>query len=98
MGLSTAADSLTAIAKYVFEEQALTADQLIAAVDADFEGEPDIKIEIDPETIKKANDKSYKIITFLGFQIKLRRKKWARRKYLLYPNPRLHMLLVAQLP
>ena len=52
VGLSTAADSLTAIAKYVFEEQALTADQLITAVDTDFEGEPELLHRLRYETPK----------------------------------------------
>lgn len=37
-GLSTAADSLTAIKKYVFDEKSITARELIDAVDKDFEG------------------------------------------------------------
>ena len=37
-GLSTATDSLAAIKKYVFDEKEIGANDLIAAVDADFEG------------------------------------------------------------
>ena len=37
-GVSCAADSLAAIKTYVFDEKKLTADELLAAVNADFEG------------------------------------------------------------
>ncbi len=37
-GVATAADSLTAIKKYVFDEKRYTKKELISAVDADFEG------------------------------------------------------------
>jgi len=37
-GISCAADSLAAIRKYVYEEKKLTAGELLAAVNADFEG------------------------------------------------------------
>ena len=37
-GIATAADSLAAIDQYIFAEKCLTAEQLIAAVDADFDG------------------------------------------------------------
>lgn len=40
VGLSTAADSLTAIAKNVFTEQSVTAQQMIHAVDANYENDP----------------------------------------------------------
>ena len=52
VGLSTAADSLTAIAQYVFEEQTLTAKKLIEAVDTDFEGEPELLHRLRYETPK----------------------------------------------
>ncbi len=38
-GIATAADSLAAIAKYVFDEKRFTARQLVAAVDGNFEGD-----------------------------------------------------------
>jgi len=37
-GISCAADSLTAIRKYVFEDKRITPEEYIAAIDADFEG------------------------------------------------------------
>ena len=37
-GISCAADSLTAIKKYVFDEKRITPEEYIAAIDADFEG------------------------------------------------------------
>ena len=52
VGLSTAADSLTAIARYVFEEKTLTAQKLIEAVDSDFEGEPELLHRLRYETPK----------------------------------------------
>lgn len=41
-GIATAADSMAAIRKYVFEEKTLTFDRLLAAVDEDFAYEPDL--------------------------------------------------------
>ncbi len=41
-GIATAADSLAAIRKYVFEEGRFTAKQLVEAVDADFAGQPEM--------------------------------------------------------
>lgn len=41
-GISTAADSMAAIKKYVFEEKTLSWERLIRAVDTDFEGEADL--------------------------------------------------------
>jgi len=41
-GIATAADSMAAIRKYVFEEKTLTLDRLLAAVDSDFAGEPEL--------------------------------------------------------
>jgi len=41
-GIATAADSMAAIRKYVFEEKTLTFDRLLAAVDGDFAGEPEL--------------------------------------------------------
>ena len=41
-GIATAADSLAAIKKYVFEEKILTKQELIEAVDSDFETDPEL--------------------------------------------------------
>ncbi len=43
MGLGTVVDSLSAVKKFVFEEKKLTMDQLITALDANFEGHDDVK-------------------------------------------------------
>jgi formate C-acetyltransferase len=43
IGLGTVVDSLAAVKKLVFEERKLTMEQLIAAVDADFEGHEDVR-------------------------------------------------------
>lgn len=42
VGLSTAVDSLAAIRRFVYEEQTVTPARLIAAIQADFEGYPDL--------------------------------------------------------
>ena len=42
VGLSTAADSLTAIAKHIFEDQDVTVDRLIRGVDTDFADDPEL--------------------------------------------------------
>lgn len=42
VGLSTAADSLTAIEQHVFEKKDVTVDQLIAAVDQNYENDPEL--------------------------------------------------------
>jgi len=41
-GIATAADSLAAIEKYVFEEKKLTFEEMKNAVDNDFEGDPEL--------------------------------------------------------
>lgn len=43
MGLGTVVDSLAAVKKLVFEEKKLTMDQLIKAIDANFEGHEDVQ-------------------------------------------------------
>ena len=43
MGLGTVVDSLAAVKKLVFEEKRLTMDELIAAIDANFEGYDDVR-------------------------------------------------------
>lgn len=42
VGLSTAADSLTSIAKHIYEEQDVTADRMIRGVDTDFAEDPEL--------------------------------------------------------
>jgi len=41
-GIATASDSLAAIKKYVFDEKSITAKEMLDAVDADFEGTPEL--------------------------------------------------------
>ena len=43
MGLGTVVDSLSAIKKFVYEEKRLTMDQVLAAIDANFEGYEDVR-------------------------------------------------------
>ena len=42
VGIATAADSLAAVKKYVFDEKTVTAEELIAAMDKNFEGSPEL--------------------------------------------------------
>ena len=42
VGIATAADSLAAVQKYVFEEKTLTAEELIAAMDENFANSPEL--------------------------------------------------------
>lgn len=58
-GLSTAADSLTAIKKHVFDDKTLTARELIQAVDRDFEGEPGLLHTLRYGTPKMGQNDSY---------------------------------------
>ncbi len=55
-GVATAADSLEVIKKYVFEEQSVTADELIEAVDSDFEKHSELLPKFRFETPKMGND------------------------------------------
>ena len=41
-GIATAADSLADIKKYIFEEQSVSKEELLAAVDSDFENAPEL--------------------------------------------------------
>ncbi|MDR1857356.1 MAG: glycyl radical protein [Desulfovibrio sp.] len=43
MGLGTVVDSLAAVKKLVYEDRRLTMDELLAAIDANFEGHEDVK-------------------------------------------------------
>jgi pyruvate-formate lyase len=58
-GISTAADSLAAIKKYVFETQIISPAQLIAAVDADFAGYEQLHAQVRYEQCKMGNDDDY---------------------------------------
>ena len=42
VGIATAADSLAAVKKYVFDEKIITAKELIAAMDSNFESSPEL--------------------------------------------------------
>jgi pyruvate-formate lyase len=55
-GVSTAADSLAAIRKYVFDTQTVAPQQLIAAVDADFKGYEQLQAELRYNQFKMGND------------------------------------------
>lgn len=59
MGLATVADSLAAIKKLVFEEKALTFDQLMKAIDTDFEGHEPIRHMLMNRAPKYGNDDDY---------------------------------------
>lgn len=58
-GVSTAADTMAAIRKIVFEEKSLTAGELIAAVDANFEGRESLRQRLRSEMPKMGNDDDY---------------------------------------
>jgi len=58
-GVSTAADTMAAIRKLVFEEKSLTADELIAAIDANFEGYEALRQRLRTELPKMGNDDDY---------------------------------------
>ncbi len=58
-GIATAADSLAAIKKYVFEEKSLTAAELIAAVDSNFENTPELLHKLRFETPKLGNNDDF---------------------------------------
>jgi len=58
-GIATAADSLAAIKKYVFEEKTLAKEELIAAVDADFEGYPELLHQLRFDAPKLGNNDDY---------------------------------------
>lgn len=58
-GVATAADSLAAIKKYVFEEKSISPADYIAAVDADFEGYPELLAKLRYDTPKMGNDDDF---------------------------------------
>ena len=58
-GWATAADSLAAIKKFVYEEKRLAMDELLAALDADFRGYENIQQMLMEEAPKFGNDDDY---------------------------------------
>jgi pyruvate-formate lyase len=56
-GIATAVDSLSAIQKYVFETKELTSQELISAIDANFEGYTHILLKVKNNDLKMGNDK-----------------------------------------
>lgn len=59
VGIATAADSLAAIKKYVFEQKTLTKEELITAVDTDFENAPELLHMLRYEAPKLGNNDDY---------------------------------------
>jgi len=55
-GIATAADSMTAIKKYIFDEKTITAKELIEAIDSDFEMHSELLPKLRYETPKMGND------------------------------------------
>lgn len=55
-GVATAADSLEVIKKYVYDEKSVTADELIEAIDSDFEIHSELLPKFRFETPKMGND------------------------------------------
>lgn len=58
-GIATAADSLVAIKKYVFEEKSISAEDYIKAVDEDFANSPELLHKLRFETPKVGNNDDY---------------------------------------
>lgn len=58
-GIATATDSLAAIKKYVYEEKSVTAEELLRAVDADFEGCGELLHKLRNEAPKMGSDDDY---------------------------------------
>ncbi|MBO4979795.1 MAG: pyruvate formate-lyase [Clostridia bacterium] len=58
-GIATAADSLAAIKKYVFEEKCVSAEALICAVKGDFEGAPELFHKLRYDAPKLGNNDDY---------------------------------------
>ena len=58
-GIATAADSLAAIKRYVFEEKRITPDELISAVDANFENTPKLLNLLRYNSPKLGNDDDF---------------------------------------
>jgi formate C-acetyltransferase len=55
-GSANAADALAAVEKFVLQEQSITADELIAAMDADFEGSESLRLKLAEQGPKAGND------------------------------------------
>ena len=58
-GIATAADSLAAIKKYVFEEKIIDKEEYIKAVDSDFEGSPELLHKLRYEAPKLGNNDDF---------------------------------------
>lgn len=58
-GIATAADSLAAIKKYVFEEKSISAEAYIEAVDADFVGYESLLAKLRYDSPKMGNDDDF---------------------------------------
>lgn len=58
-GIATAADSLAAIKKYVFDEKLLTAAEMLKAVDEDFVNTPELLNKLRNEAPKMGNNDDY---------------------------------------
>ena len=58
-GISTAADSLAAIKKYVFETKEISATEIIRAVDNNFDGYPELLHKLRYETPKLGNNDDF---------------------------------------
>ena len=55
-GLATATDSLAAIKEYVFEKKTVTPERLLAAIEADFKNDPELKDLLRKEALKMGQD------------------------------------------
>lgn len=55
-GISCAADSISAVKKYLFDEKSITAEEYIKAVDSDFEGYDELLHRLRYETPKTGSD------------------------------------------
>ena len=58
-GLSTAADSLAAIEKYIFDKQEVLADELMKALENNFEGRDDLWLKFKYDAPKMGNDDDF---------------------------------------
>lgn len=58
-GISTAADSLAAIKKYVYEEKCVTKQELLSAVDSNYENSPELLHKLRYDAPKLGNNDDY---------------------------------------
>jgi len=58
-GISSAADSLAAVKKYVYEEKTVTPERLIAALETNYENDPELLHLLRYEAPKMGNDDDY---------------------------------------